>query len=671
VQILQNVRAASVVFAVCIAAGAEFHPPAGERYAQIATQGTILPGGRILKPFGREIETGPGPSGLAVSPKGLIATANTGFERYGITVIEPSAKGAWREENIWARTPHGTAPEIADPDWKGVSGGIVFDSDKTLWVAEGESGKIRQLDIHSGDRRKIVSLNTGELRNSFAGTLAYDVTRRLLYVVDRTHSRVVLLDARGGNIISSVEVGSMPSEIALVPDGTLAYATTAGMVCAIDVRDSLHPTVSSRIEMDSPRGIVATADRVFVSNSRSDSIAVISTRDNRVTAEIPLGIPSLEQFRGVMPAGLAYDPLTKWLLVAEWGINAVGVVDTEKNQSIGHIPVGWRPSQVAISGDRVYVTNVLGRGTGPNLRRPLLAFGEVPMVHRGSLTTFIMPDLSEVLRQTGTVFAANGFIPGGSVPPLPAAIKHVVLIVNEPHTFDEVLGDLARAPQLARYGMHGRAQGGPAQFSVQDAQITPNQHAVGQSWAFSDNFYADEGGFESRLADVWRHLDEHGVTYKKVDDIAAVEQGNLPQFIYIRLSRKHATAEGHRYEASFVEENDLEIGRIVESLSRSPEWRETAVFITSNDTGDGLDHIDSHRTVLLAAGPYVKRNYVSHTNSDSAGLLRTIFELLLVPSLRLSDATAASLRDLFTDQPDLMPFTAQLPDKRIFDPAKR
>ena len=95
-----------------------------------------------------------------------------------------------------------------------------------------------------------------------------------------------------------------------------------------------------------------------------------------------------------------------------------------------------------------------------------------------------------------------------------------------------------------------------------------------------------------------------------------------------------------------------------------------AVFVTESDTQGSLDHVDSHRTLLLAAGPYVKRNYVSHTNSSFPGLLRTIFELLRLPPLNLMDATAASLRDMLTGEPDFAPFTAVEPDARIFDPAK-
>jgi hypothetical protein len=145
----------------------------------------------------------------------------------------------------------------------------------------------------------------------------------------------------------------------------------------------------------------------------------------------------------------------------------------------------------------------------------------------------------------------------------------------------------------------------------------------------------------------------------------------LPQFLFIHLPNDHMAAErpqdGYPYQASYVEDNDLALGRILEYLSHAPWWREMAVFVTEDDAQGGLDHVDAHRTVLLAAGPYVRRNYVSHTNSSFPGLLKTIFELLKMPPLNLMDATAAALHDVFATEPDFTPFEALTPDKRIFD----
>jgi YVTN family beta-propeller protein len=824
--ILRVFNIQSVIFAAaCLSSAAEFHAPAGDRYALATSSGSILPGGRILKPLGTEFETGPGPFGLAVSHNGTVVTADIGFARSGVTIIEPPGKGPRRQHHLWARTPLSTVPESADPEWKGVFTGIVFESDKSVWVSEGDSGKVRQIDITSYDQRKLVALNTPEAPNSYTGDLAYESTRRLLYVLDQTNSRMVVIDAKTGRVAGSAPVGRMPFAIALSPDGFTAWVANTGIfryqplpkpglpfpafgfpspealkgtsdapglgdpnaresnsVCVIDVRDPRKPEVTDWIRTSSPQGVLATAERVYVSNARADSITVISARDRRIVGEIPLRIPSLEQFRGIMPGGMAYDPVTKWLLVAETGLNAVGIIDTETNESLGHIPAGWMPTRVAISGDRVYVANARGRGAGPNLRRPLRDLGEAPSLHRGSVTTFIMPDASELLRHTGTVFSANGFVPDmRDAPKTPDAIRHVVVIVKENRTFDELLGDVKAATgpvaalgQLARFGMRGRADGHRAQFSVQDAPITPNHRALAQGWTFSDNFYADGegrvdghhwltgaapdlptqagllaayGGHRSfagthasthpeeqpEAGTLWHHLERHGVSFRSfgegfdladsVEDsttptgvrfltnvpmpdplyrntsreypgfnmnipdqyradrfIAEVDsrygKGGepFPRFIWIHLPNDHLAdarpQDGYPYEASFMEDNDLALGRILEYLSHSPWWREMAVFVTEADAQGGLDHIDAHRTLLLAAGPYVKRNYVSHTNTSFPGLLRTIFELLGVPPLHLADATSASLRDVWAGQPDFTPFTAIAPDRRIFDPAK-
>ena len=118
----------------------------------------------------------------------------------------------------------------------------------------------------------------------------------------------------------------------------------------------------------------------------------------------------------------------------------LGVVDTAKNELIGHIPVGWMPTRVAISGDRVYVTNARGRGTGPNPRRVILELGELSVLHRGSVSTFIVPNASELPGLTKTVFSLNGFADSRETAKPPGAIRHVVLIVKENRTFDEVLG---------------------------------------------------------------------------------------------------------------------------------------------------------------------------------------------------------------------------------------
>jgi hypothetical protein len=93
-----------------------------------------------------------------------------------------------------------------------------------------------------------------------------------------------------------------------------------------------------------------------------------------------------------------------------------------------------------------------------------------------------------------------------------------------------------------------------------------------------------------------------------------------------------------------------------------------AILVTEDDAQGGVDHVDSHRTVLMAISPYARRNYASHVNASFPGLLKTVFQLLRIPPLNLFDATAASVTDCFTDQADLTPYKAVPVPKELFDP---
>jgi hypothetical protein len=107
----------------------------------------------------------------------------------------------------------------------------------------------------------------------------------------------------------------------------------------------------------------------------------------------------------------------------------------------------------------------------------------------------------------------------------------------------------------------------------------------------------------------------------------------------------------------------------VEYLSGRKEWNETVVLVTEDDAQSGVDHIDAHRTLLMAIGPWVKPGYVSHRNTSFPGLLKTIFRLLGMPPLNLFDAAATDLSDLFAAVPHAGGYRVLGVDPRIFDPA--
>src|SRR5262249_7639117 len=103
---------------------------------------------------------------------------------------------------------------------------------------------------------------------------------------------------------------------------------------------------------------------VFVSNANQDSISVIDAGANKREADIEIRVPGFESLRGVMPIGMAMSGGR--LLVAEAGINAIGVIDVASRKVIGHIPAGWFPTAIKVYGDTVYVANAKGHGTGPS-----------------------------------------------------------------------------------------------------------------------------------------------------------------------------------------------------------------------------------------------------------------------------------------------------------------
>ena len=148
----------------------------------------------------------------------------------------------------------------------------------------------------------------------------------------------------------------------------------------------------------------------------------------------------------------------------------------------------------------------------------------------------------------------------------------------------------------------------------------------------------------------------------------------MPSLITIQVPNDHGASsrpeDGYLFPQSYMADNDLAIGRILHFLSRTPYWKNMLVIITEDDPQGGVDHIDAHRSILMMAGPYVKRGYVSHVHANFGSILKTIYTILGVPYVNQYDVTASSLSDFFTSKPDFSVYTLENSDKRIFDPAK-
>lgn len=148
--------------------------------------------------------------------------------------------------------------------------------------------------------------------------------------------------------------------------------------------------------------------------------------------------------------------------------------------------------------------------------------------------------------------------------------------------------------------------------------------------------------------------------------------GYKPALTVIRLPNDHTgaprAADGYPYETSFVADNDLALGKIVDTISHSAIWKDTAIFVIEDDSQSGVDHVDAHRSPVLMISPYTKRGYISHRHTSFASVQKTIYELLGIGPLNLEDALSADMSDAFTSTPDLTPYTFVPSDTRIFDP---
>jgi YVTN family beta-propeller protein len=148
----------------------------------------------------------------------------------------------------------------------------------------------------------------------------------------------------------------------------------------------------------------------------------------------------------------------------------------------------------------------------------------------------------------------------------------------------------------------------------------------------------------------------------------------LPSLITMQVPNDHTAGarpdDGYYYPHSFVADNDLAVGRILHFLSRTKYWENMLVIITEDDPQGGVDHIDAHRSILMMAGPYVKKNYVSHTHANFGAILKTIYNILGVPYVNQYDATGSLLTDFFTNKPDYTPYTLERHDERVFDVKK-
>jgi hypothetical protein len=134
----------------------------------------------------------------------------------------------------------------------------------------------------------------------------------------------------------------------------------------------------------------------------------------------------------------------------------------------------------------------------------------------------------------------------------------------------------------------------------------------------------------------------------------------MPRLQVIRLPNDHTNGVrlNKRTPTAYVAEHDVALGRIIDAISHSKFWPQTAIFIVEDDAQNGADHVDAHRTLAFAISPYIKHHSVDSIMYSTCSMLRTIELILGLKPMSQFDAAAAPMFAAFQAKPDITPYAA-------------
>ena len=768
---------------------------------------------QIIKPLGDRLLTQFGKfMGSTVSPDGRFLAATSADKSVVLQIFNLSSY-----KLIWTVGSASAVNQTLTDGTVGQEGPTYSPDGKFLWLPEqdaltrfpvnpdGTLGTPSRFSLPTVGTHLSGNSRTPVPNSALVGQTKYSPDGSTLYAALNGQNSVVALDPNTGAVEHTWNVGIAPRELAFVGsklyvsdeggrqaqpgDTTMdSYGTqvpangylgtsTTGAVSVIDTANPSAPVGSIAVGLH-PTAMYASGNALFVANTNSDTVSVIDTTTDQAVQTIETK-PWPESAVGYEPDSIA---LTQdgHLLVTLGRANAVAVYrydGTPKDpvSYIGLLPTDYYPATVATVGDQIVVTNTRGiDARGPAITT-YKGQGTVPVsghdTHSttASLTRFTLPSDQDTARDTATVFAQNGWgrndvqqARGGRAAPVPvptrigdpSTIKHVLLIVKENRTYDQLFGDIGYGngdPTLAQFGTNTAGQ-----------KVTPNQQALAKQFGLYDNTYdvgtnsaeghnwlmqADNPEYtESSAGEYQRSYDTEedvlghqrsGFLWTAVESAGAMarnygefeymegkppgtwqeyycaaksvmnggdpsqltapdlkgnygsaipslnaiadpqsppfdlsipdiyryeiwkqdfEQHGLANFSMIWLSSDHTG--GPTTPEAGVADNDLATGDIVDTISHSKYWKDTAIFVLEDDSQDGADHVDGHRAPVQVISPWARHGKVINTYYSQISAVRTIEQILGAQPLNEKVAAATPMYDAFTSRPNYTPYNA-------------
>lgn len=738
--------------------------PAAERLVpgKLPTGETLLPNGRLLTPAGTQTEVAPYPFALALTPDGRrVVVACTGADDQALHLLDAATGRALAKEPVkksWlglALSPDGSRVYLAGAGGRNV---LVYRLEGDRFTAE-EPISLRG----AADAPKADATPSG---------LAVSADGRSLWAARILLNDVVRVDLGSRTLAASAPVGVHPYRPMLSPDGKLVAVSNWGDASVSLLDAATGRAVATVKTADHPSDLLFTPDgrTLFVAQSNRNLVAAVDVASGSVVRQISValgpdgpGTPSAEALPdGSTPNALALAPDGRTLFVANADDDAVAVVDVGPDlrgaRTRGFVPSGWYPAALALSrdGKTLWVANAKGGwswsnavgGPDPTRRGDDGKAWKKTRTLPGTVSRVGVPPPKALAALTARAYANRRPVSRAGAPPrgtraVPAGpraaspIRHVVYVVRENRTYDQVLGDLPQGngdPSLVLFGR----------------DVTPNAHALAEEFVLLDNLYCDAevsadghnwsmgayatdfvekvwppvyGGkgfsyvFEGSDANafptngyLWDAAARAGLTLRNYGEFegwgaesapsglgleAGMEgalRGNtcpfypgfdmdildnarvdvflkefrgfvkakeMPRLMIVRLGNDHTvgTKKGGKTPRAMVAENDVALGRLVEAISHSPFWKDTAIFVIEDDAQNGSDHVDAHRTVGFVVSPWTRRKgAVDSTMYSTVSMLRTIELILGLPPLSQHDAGATPMTNAFADVPDPTPF---------------
>ncbi|MEP7341737.1 MAG: beta-propeller fold lactonase family protein [Acidobacteriota bacterium] len=730
-------------------------------------QGITLPVGWRITPAGRHL---PLPGDMAmkivVSPDGKHAFVNTaGWHDHSVNTIDLATEKIVSTINV-GKDWTGMALNAKTSELFISGGGELTPQFAGLAKQRGVSAEmlealklpVLRLDFSSGKLNLKPSLPIDGLsgKERFVAGVTYGADGTL-YVVNTQNDTIYRLSGADFKTLDSAKVGYRPYAAVLAPNGkTLAVSNWGDE--SVSLMDAATLKEISKLKVGShPNDLAYSKDgRLFVANAGSNSVSVI--RDGKVIETIRTSFEP-KALVGSTPVALAITNDGSRLYVANADNNDIAMIDignARESEVLGFIPTGWYPTALAISPDGKKLFVGTGKG-GMRLRGNFPAATEYKIASpdpekqydyvgsqlEGAFSIIDAPDRQQLVAYTAQV-KGNFPNPAAQIDQAHAdritkevfpKIKHVLYIIRENRTYDQVLGDL------------GKGNGDP-NLTLFGADVTPNAHKLARESVILDNLYcngevsqdghqwsnaayatdytqkawvnsysrrgepeADERLTASPAGYLWDNCKKHGKTYRSYGEFASFRStpDSEPKFTGASGLRENASVEWAKLKAMpggrqrdpklaevFIKElqqaeakgewwnymvmslgenhtdgltagrftptacvasNDLALGMIIEAVSKSKFWPETAIFVIEDDAQNGPDHVDARRTVGLVFSPYVKRGgVVDSTMYTTVSYLRTMEIILGLPPMTQYDELATPLYHVFTATPVLTPF---------------